>query len=116
MPRKAAPARAIGPDWYLVEWMRYYDKSQADIIRATGWGKARVNDIVHGRTDYYRDILNELARFLNIHPYELLMPPDDAMAVRRMREGSLQMVADPHKTFTPPEEAGERLDPKRKTG
>ncbi len=64
------------PDWYLVEWMRSKNINQAKLAELTGWSKATVNDIYHGRTKYYRDIVNECARVLEINAYELLMPPE----------------------------------------
>ncbi|HEV2079416.1 MAG TPA: hypothetical protein VGR19_05915, partial [Allosphingosinicella sp.] len=33
---------------------------------------------------YYREILNPIADALHLQPYELLMHPEDAMAIRNM--------------------------------
>lgn len=117
MPRKREAETVLGPDWFLVDWLRYYGKSQADIVRDTDWSKATVSEIVNGKTGYYRKIVNELARVLNVQPFELLMHPDDAFALRRLRENALTIAADTHATFTPaPTDEAERLTPRRKMG
>jgi transcriptional regulator with XRE-family HTH domain len=70
--------------------------SQAELVRRTDYPKAKVSDLVTGKQRYNRDILNDVANALNIHPYELLMHPSDAMAQRRMRKLAEQMVQIPH--------------------
>jgi len=99
MPKKTTPARMIGPDWFLVEWMQSKDISQAELARRCAWSKATMNDIVHGRTEYYRAILNQIARALDMHPWELLMSPEEANQIKRLRvaveeEGRLKLVAE----------------------
>lgn len=84
MARKAPPKQQPSNDWFLPQWMRTLKVSQAKLAERTGWSKATMNDIYHGRTAYYRQILNEAAHALNIQPWELLMHPDDAMAIRQM--------------------------------
>jgi hypothetical protein len=94
MPRKKVSPKVIGPDWFLSEWMATLKLKPVDLIRETGWGKATVSDIVNGRTDYYRMIVNELAQVLRIEPHELLMHPDEAFALRRLRQDALRIAAD----------------------
>ena len=84
MPRKTISRAAIETDWFLHEWMDTHRVIAADIVRETGWPKSRVSEIVNGKTSYYREIVNELARVLRIHPFELLMHPFDAFAIRRL--------------------------------
>jgi hypothetical protein len=48
---------------------------------------------------YTREEVNELADYLNIQPYELLMHPDDAMAIRRMQSSAIKMVAEQQRRF-----------------
>lgn len=116
MPRKRQPSLVIGPDWYVNEWLATLKMSQADLGRATGWGKARVSEICSGKTNYYREIVNEIARAMNIHPFELLLHPDDAMAIRRLSQDAVHIAADRRAVFNPPEPETSRLEPKRKTG
>lgn len=79
-------------DWSLVEWMEVLNLSQADLSRQTDWPKAKMSDLVTGKQRYNRDILNTLARAMNIRPYELLMHPDDANGIRRLRAQALKIV------------------------
>lgn len=85
------PLRMPAPrhDWYLKEWLSTLRKRQADIVRDLDWNKARVSLMVRGDQQYTRDAVNELADYLNIRPYELLMHPEDAMTLRRLRKESV---------------------------
>lgn len=96
MPRKKLASTAIGPDWFLPEWMKTLDVRPVDLVRETGMGKATISDIVNGRTDYYRAIVNEMARVLRVEPFELLMPPEEAFALRRLRATALSIAAEPN--------------------
>jgi len=85
MPRKAhSPVAPPANDWFIRDWMHTLGVTQSKLSDLTGWSKATVNDIYHGRTSYYRQILNDLAFALNLQPWELLMHPDDAMAIRQL--------------------------------
>lgn len=86
-------------DWYLKEWLRTLGKKQADIVRDLDWNKARVSLMIRGDQQYTRDAVNELAAYLHLMPYELLMHPDEAMALRQVRKEALKVV-----------EAGKPLD------
>lgn len=114
MPRKASPPRAIGPDWFLSEWMAAKQVSQADLVRLTGWSKATVNDIFHGRTEYYRAILNQVAAALSVQPWELLMHPAEANAILSMRDSAIRIAAEQRAPFTPApvDQPAERLAPR----
>jgi transcriptional regulator with XRE-family HTH domain len=85
MPRKAPnPAAPPSNDWFLKDWMKTLRVSQAKLAKLCDWSPAKMNDIYHGRTSYYRQILNEVATALHLQPWELLMHPADAMVVRQM--------------------------------
>lgn len=95
MPRKSARSDGLRPeqaDWYLPEWMRTLKISQAKLAKECDWTPSTMHGIYHGRTSYYRDIVNLIARKLHIQPYELLMPPERAMAFRQF-QASAQEVA-----------------------
>lgn len=97
MPRKSAKSAGIRPeqpDWYLREWMRTLKVSQAKLAAECDWTPSTMHGIYHGRTSYYRDIVNLIAAKLNIQPYELLMQPELAMSIRRMREDAIRIAAD----------------------
>lgn len=94
MPRKKTqkPRSAVGPDWFLPQWMKTLKVSQAELARRCDWTGGTMHGIYHGRTAYYRDIVNLIAAKLNIQPFELLMHPDDAMAIRQFRKDALRVV------------------------
>lgn len=79
-------------DWYLKDWLVALGKRQADLVRDLDWNKAKASLMVRGGQQYNRDAINELAAYLNLRPYELLMHPDDAMALRSMQTTALKMV------------------------
>ncbi len=82
-------------DWHLAEWLASLRKKQADLVRDLDWNKAKVSLMVNRKQQYTRDDVNELAAYLNIQPFELLMHPDDAMAYRRLRHAAEAMVQIP---------------------
>lgn len=86
------PYNLIVLDWYLSDWLKTLQVSQADLVRLTDYPKAKVSDLVTGKQRYNRDILNDISSALNIKPHELLMHPSDAMALRRMRQLAEEMV------------------------
>lgn len=80
-------------DWYLREWLDALQASQADLERLTGWDKRKTSHLVTCKQPYKRDTVNEAADALHIQPFELLMPPDEAFALRRFRESAVQLAA-----------------------
>ncbi len=68
--------------WFLPEWMGLKGRRQADIIRDLGWERGRVSRIYNGRQDYTRKDVLELAGWLGIEPYELLLHPRQANQFR----------------------------------
>lgn len=99
MPRKADHDEQTGPDWYLREWLEATGFTQAKLQRACGWSKGTANNIYHGKTSYYRQILNEVSAALGIHPHELLMHPADAMAIRNIRESVARIAAETRTSY-----------------
>jgi transcriptional regulator with XRE-family HTH domain len=95
-------------DWYLKEWLKATATTQADLVRLTDYPKAKVSDLVNGKQRYNRDILNDIAQALNIHPSELLIHPEDAMAQRRLRRAAEFIVRLPSGVVVDPGEAEKR--------
>ncbi len=89
---RCGPYNLIMLDWYLIDWLKSLQVSQAELGRRTDYPKAKVSDLVTGKQRYNRDILNDIAAALNIRPHELLMAPADAMGLRRMRTLAEQMI------------------------
>lgn len=79
MARRGVPKQI---NWYLREWMDYYEVSQADMIRRTGWSKATASQLYNNKQDYNPKIINEAAEALSVRRYELLMRPEEAMRLR----------------------------------
>lgn len=79
-------------DWFLGEWLAYYEKTQVDVVKDLDWNKSKISLMINGQQKYTRAEVNELAEYLSIRPYELLMHPDEAMALRRQREDALRIV------------------------
>jgi plasmid maintenance system antidote protein VapI len=90
------PYNLIVLDWYLKEWLAATQTSQADLVRLTDYPKAKVSDLVTGKQRYNRDIMNEIAKALNIYPYELLMSPENAMTLRQMKIAVEQFARVPY--------------------
>jgi hypothetical protein len=88
--------RRIRHDWYLKEWLATAGISQADLDRLTEWGKRKTSELVSGKQRYNREVVNEAAAVLHVAPYELLMHPDDAMAMRQMRGAAEKYVTIVH--------------------
>lgn len=86
-------------DWYFKEWLQTLQLKQAQVVALTDWPKSKVSKLVNGDVAYNREIVNDAADALNLHPFELLMHPDDAMAIRRLRATAVQIAAEEHDTF-----------------
>lgn len=82
------------PDWFLRQWLDSLHITQAEFERLTGWDKRKVSFLVTGKQPYKRDELNEAARALHLDPFELLLHPEDAFALRRMRESAIRIAAE----------------------
>lgn len=82
-------------DWYFQDWLKASGKRQADVVKDLDWNKAKVSLMARGLQPYTREEVNELAAYLNIRPWELLMPPEDAHALRRLRAEMVRMAHDP---------------------
>jgi transcriptional regulator with XRE-family HTH domain len=83
-------------DWYLSDWLKSLQVTQAELGRRTDYPKAKISDLVTGKQRYNRDILNDVAAALNLRPSELLVHPSEAMAQRRIQILAEQMVRIPH--------------------
>ena len=81
-------------DWELQAWMGYFGKRQASLVNELGWEKSKANDVWHGKRPYRRDLVNEIATWLGLEPFELLMIPERAMALRRLRQTAQLIVAE----------------------
>lgn len=86
-------SEASGHDWYLQQWMAHFNKKQAALTNELGWNKGRANHIWHSKQEYKRDLVNEVSSWLGIEPYELLMPPAEALQLRALKASALAIAA-----------------------
>ena len=79
-------------DWYLREWMDALKVRQTDIMQQTGWSKATASQLYTGAQNYSPKVVIEAAAALNVRPFELLMPVEEAMMLRRLRAVALSLA------------------------
>jgi len=84
-------------DWFLKEWLASCRKKQADVVKDLDWNKAKISLMANGKQPYTRDEVNELSEYLNIRPHELLMHPDEAHAIRRLRDDMIRLAHENEK-------------------
>ncbi|MEK9212289.1 hypothetical protein [Sphingomonas sp. 2378] len=96
-------------DWYFREWLAYFGKKQRDVVSDLEWNKSKVSLMAAGKQPYTREEVNEIAAYLSLRPYELLMHPDDAMALRALRSEAMKVVTQT-KRFDDPTEEFEKRD------
>jgi hypothetical protein len=94
--------------WFLQEWSAMFGRKQADAVRDLDWPKAKASDLWTGKQRYTQDLIEEVSAWLNIRPYELLMHPDDAMAIRRLRETAITIASISEPEFAESEPARAR--------
>lgn len=98
MARRGVPKGPV--NWYLREWMDACGLkgrgAQARMMELTGWSKATMSQLYNGTQDYSPKVVNEAAMALSVEPYELLMPPQRAMAFRQFRSTAEQIVTVAH--------------------
>lgn len=91
MARRGIPTQI---NWYLREWMDLLSVNQAEMMRRCDWSKATASQLYNNKQDYNPKLVNEAAKALNVEPFELLMKPERAMALRRQREAALVLAHD----------------------
>ena len=90
--RKSKPPRMLSHQWFLADWAGRLGVRQRDAVEKLGWSKAQASDIFNGKQRYTADLVDEVAQWLHLAPYELLMHPDDAYAIRSMRESAARIA------------------------
>lgn len=72
-------------DWYLREWFATMGLKQRDLVTKLDYQTQTAFNLWHSIQPYRRDHVEAISALLNIQPFELLMPPAEAMALRRLR-------------------------------
>ena len=86
---------SLARDWHLREWLAYFGKKQAALVNELGWNKSKASFVWNGKQPYSREIVNEVTDWLGIAPYELLMAPEKAMALRQLEETARRIADQP---------------------
>ncbi len=73
--------------------MTHFGKRQASLVNELGLDKATAQFLWHSKQPYKRDYVNRIAAWLGLKPFELLMAPSDALALRRLRETAYAIVS-----------------------
>lgn len=81
-----------GHDWYLRDWFATQQLKQRDLITKLDYAPQTASNLWHGVQPYRRDHVEAISALLNIQPFELLMPPEEAMALRRLRSAIAEVV------------------------
>ena len=93
-------------DWYLKEWLDTLRQSVAWLEGQTGWTHRIASQLVNRKTRWNRDHLSLAASVLSVAPFELLMHPDDAMQLRRLRADEIKLrVAEKEHQWKGPDDA-----------
>lgn len=69
--------------------------AQAKMMERTGWSKATMSQLFNGTQDYSPAIVEAAAAALEVEPFELLLPPERAMALRDFKRAARVIAADP---------------------
>jgi transcriptional regulator with XRE-family HTH domain len=102
MARKSSiPPRELGHRWYLAEWAEIRGKRQADAQRELGWPKATASELWNGNQRYTQNLVDQVAAWLDLKPYELLMAPAEAEALRQVRAAAYAIAAESGQDFEP---------------
>lgn len=112
---RSRPRIPVG--WFLREWMDTLRVRQADMIERAGWSKTTASLLYNCQQDYNPELVRSASIALNIEPWELLMPPELAMQIRRLRaavDTEVQLrAADHRQDFTPADPPSDRLLPRK---
>ena len=84
--RSSTPPSELRHRWYFPEWATLKGKIQADVDRELGWPRAKTNALWNGKQRYTQESVDQVATWLDVEPYELLMPPAEALQLRQIRE------------------------------
>lgn len=118
-PRRFYPAQMAAPrhDWYLKDWLKYAGKSQQWLADQLDVQKSKISRKATGVTAYDRDDIEAVSRALHLAPFELLLHPEEAHHIRRLRAAAADeyrlRAAEERPDFTPAEKPPARLLPRK---
>ena len=86
--RASTPIEQLGHRWFFAEHAETQGKTQADVERALGWPRGKVSALWNCKQRYNQEAVDEVAAWLKLEPYELLMSPDEAHAIKQLRSAA----------------------------
>ena len=92
--RPGVSPEELGHRWYFAEWAIELGRTQADAERALGWPSANISKLWRGKQRYTQHHVDAAASWLGIQPYELLLRPEDALALRQLINAARRIVAE----------------------
>lgn len=90
--------------WHLRDWFAATDLKQRDLITKLDYASGTAFKLWHGFQAPTALQIQQVAELLNIEPFELLMHPEEAMRMRRLKQ-TIAEVAAAERPSPPP--AGE---------
>ena len=69
---------------------------QTELVVKLNWPKSKASKITNGEQRYTQDILEDLATLMGLRPFELLLHPREAKALRAIRDATEHLAAAPH--------------------
>lgn len=93
--RAATPTDQLGHRWFFAEHAEAQDHSQADAERALGWPRGKVSALWNGKQRYNQEAVDQVADWLKLEPYELLMTPGEAQAIKQLRSAARAIANAP---------------------
>ncbi|WP_414712502.1 hypothetical protein [Sphingobium sp.] len=76
--------------------MRACGVTQAKLGELMDVNKTTISHLVNSQIDYNPEYIRDVALALQIEPFELLLPPERAMALRQYRSSAEQIVTLAH--------------------
>jgi transcriptional regulator with XRE-family HTH domain len=102
MPKRAStPASELSHRWYFADWAIHLGRRMADAERELGWSRSTASGLWNGTQRYTQERVDEAARWLGLQPYELLMPPPEALQLQRLRDTAYAIAAEQARPFVP---------------
>ena len=84
--RASTPTEELSHRWYLPEHAAIHGKRQADAERDLGWSRAKTSGLWNLKQRYTQESVDEVAKWLGVRPFELLMPPEEAERLRKLEQ------------------------------
>ncbi|WP_312687254.1 hypothetical protein [Brevundimonas nasdae] len=93
--RSSTPPDQLRHSWYFAEHAMEHGFRQADAERALGWPRGKINALWNGKQRYTQETVDQVSSWLGIEPFELLMRPAEAAAIKQLRAAARMIASTP---------------------